>query len=119
MYLSFTEYSQRYQHPKRGDWHIPKQFASILKPFYDKAYDYYEQTLDEFVDLLRSKHPEMSETQLRAKAGEDARYLLPLGVHTNLGMTANARALSEALEVLWASPYAEVRELAGKIVQAA
>lgn len=117
-YLSFTEYSQRYQQPKRGDWHIPETAMELLEPFYQKAYDFYEQTFEELLDMLKKMHPDKKLSNLKAQAGEDARYLLPLGMYSNLGMTANARAISESLERLWYSDLPEVRALAEGIVKA-
>lgn len=117
-YLSFTEYSQRYQQPKRGDWYIPDSAEHLLEPFYQRAYDYYEQTLHELADMLKEIHPDKSEFARTALAGEDARYLLPLGTYTNLGMTGNARAIAESVERLWYSDLPEVRTLAKNIVKA-
>lgn len=85
-FLSFTEYSQRYQIPKRGAWHYE---IPIENTFYNKIFDIYESLL-EHIDK------------------EDARYVLPLAMHTNLGMSCNALALSRSLSALKRSKYVEV-----------
>lgn len=48
---------------------------------------------------------------------EDARYVLPLATETQFGMTINARSLENMIRKLYASEYAEVRELAGQLLR--
>lgn len=118
-HLSFTEYSQRYQKPQMGDWHIPEEVRPFLEPFYERAYQAYEKAIDDFCSFLAKEEPGLSDHQRERRAIEEARYLLPLGMYTNLGMTGNARAIGEAVEVLWYSDIPEVRHMANGIVKAA
>lgn len=118
-YLSFTEYSQRYQMPKKGDWYIPEEAIDLFEPFYEDAYDAYSKAVDDLVVFLAGAEPDLTDNQREKRAIEEARYLLPLGMYTNLGMTGNARAISEALEILWYNPNEEVRQMANGIVKAA
>ncbi len=127
-FLSFTEYSQRYQRPKRGDNYIPKElnsFPSLRKEFEqlcDFQYKIYSRLNKELFSFLKKKFsvPIGAEEKSHFKAlekiaFEDARYALNLSTLTNLGMTANARAIEDALSVLLSSRYAEVRNRAAEI----
>ncbi|MBA4552141.1 FAD-dependent thymidylate synthase [Thermoactinomyces vulgaris] len=122
---SFTEYSQRYQRPKRGDFYVPpvlEQNPGLKEKFLslqDKAYDTYEQLLSGLTAYLVKvipQKPEESERAYRMRiekiAFEDARYVLTLATFTNLGMTGNGRALRDTLVRLLSSPYDECRKLA-------
>ncbi|SFI88328.1 FAD-dependent thymidylate synthase [Thermoflavimicrobium dichotomicum] len=127
---SFTEYSQRYQRPKRGDFYIPQELeqAPELKKAYiqfnEKAYDIYEDIMAGLTRYLLQTIPkEENESdqrfQLRVEkiAFEDARYVLPLATLTNLGMTGNGRALRDTLVRLLSSAYTECHHLAHELEQ--
>ncbi len=127
-FLSFTEYSQRYQRPGRGDNYIPEEldsFPTLRKEFEqlcDFQYEIYSRLNDELFSFLKKKFPVPAGTEekshfraLEKTAFEDARYALNLSTLTNLGMTANARAVEDALSVLLSSRYAEVRNRAAEI----
>jgi flavin-dependent thymidylate synthase len=122
---SFTEYSQRYQRPKRGDFYIPEELKAHpeLKACYisinEKAYDIYEKLMQGLVQFLPQKFPQKeneSERAYRSRiekiAFEDARYVLTLATLTNLGLTGNGRALRDTLVRLLSSSHAESRQLA-------
>jgi len=127
-FLSFTEYSQRYQRPVRGDFFIPDSLNSGMKnkfiEFNNFTYDQYALLNEKLVSYLKSKLDKDKDESDRAFdsrvekiAFEDARYVLPLSVFTNLGMTGNARAIEEALIKLLSSPVKEVRKMAEAIKQ--
>lgn len=122
---SFTEYSQRYQRPRRGDFYIPEELDAhpSLREAYIRfqhdVYDAYETILGKLIPYLRqtiSRHDNETEkayeTRLEKLAFEDARYVLTLATLTNLGMTGNGRALRDTLVVLLSSPYPECVRLA-------
>ncbi|MBE3555503.1 MAG: FAD-dependent thymidylate synthase [Firmicutes bacterium] len=124
-YLSFTEYSQRYQQPKAGAFAMPVELADHprwkerFSTLQNRLYQSYEALLDKLVTARASQEPAKPDEReaqyqrrLRRASFEDARYVLSLAVRTSLGMTTNARALGEALRCLAASPYGEVRQLA-------
>lgn len=124
-YLSFTEYSQRYQQPKAGAFVLPPELAEHpewkerFSTLQNHLYQTYEALLDKLVAARASQEPRAPDEgeaqyqrRLRRASFEDARYALSLAVRTSLGMTTNARALGEALRCLAASPYGEVRQLA-------
>ncbi len=114
-HLSFTEYSQRYQKPRRGDFVVPPEIADSPKLadrflfVCDSQYDTYEKLNAEIFRFLKKTNPDTSENALEKIAFEDARYALNLSAMTSLGMTANARAVEDCLVELLSSQYAEAR----------
>ena len=126
-YLSFTEYSQRYQRPQPGGYVVPEELNAPgllalrqeFTAFCDHAFECYEQLQAGLLDHLLAQEPEVPgekpsarRARLEKLSFEDARYALPLAVHTNLGLTGNGRALRDGLVRLLSSPSAEVRSLA-------
>lgn len=124
-FLSFIEYSQRYQRPQRGDVYVPPQLSDHpdLQKLYldtcDRLYDAYEELNRGLVAYLQeriSRRTDESEAaylkRIEKIAFEDARYALPLATLTNLGMVGNARAVRDAIVRLLASPYPECVEMA-------
>ncbi|MEM7007653.1 MAG: FAD-dependent thymidylate synthase [Thermodesulfobacteriota bacterium] len=121
-YMSFTEYSQRYQSPVKGDFFTPGELDqnSELKNKYielnNYQYDIYSELNDKLFEFLKDTvpTPEGKEERIHHRAlekiaFEDARYALNLATYTNLGMTANARAIEDSLTKLLSSRYSEVR----------
>ena len=129
-YLSFTEYSQRYQRPLPGGFVVPAALAAPeLAPlrqqfevFCQFAFQRYEALQAGLLRHLEAVEPVRDGESGAARRGrleklsfEDARYALPLAVHSNLGLTGNGRALRDALVRLFSSPLPEVRNLASDI----
>ena len=127
-YLSFTEYSQRYQKPKKGDFFLPEELNqnTKLKNKYialnNFQYNVYEKLNDRLFIYLKRTFPTLKGMEERVHfralekiAFEDARYALNLAIFTNLGMTGNARAIEDCLVKLLSSPYKEVRDKASEI----
>ena len=59
------------------------------------------------------------DASIKAEAFDNARYLLPARIKTNIGQISNARTLAEQLSEMLANPIAEVRERAEQIKQEA
>lgn len=127
-YLSFTEYSQRYQKPKKGDYYVPHRIRSgnaLYKEYNDLCnlqYDTYQKLNSILIEHLKKTVPVPGEIEedthyraLEKVAFEDARYALNLATFTNLGLTANARAIEDSLSRLLSSKYDEVRKRAEEI----
>jgi thymidylate synthase ThyX len=127
-YLSFTEYSQRYQRPVRGDFYVPRELEQnpalgndYLK-LNDELYSIYSNLNEKLLAYLKKAEPAPVGTDEKAHlralekiAFEDARYALTLATFTNLGMTANARAIEDSLTKLLSNKYEEVRRRAEEI----
>ncbi len=137
LFISPIEYSQRYQKPKRGDFYTPieldaPKYESLKKEFIDYQYRLYDDYTRLYDLLLTHYHKTESkkdnekdkayESRIAKASFEDARYLLSLATHTNLGLTANARAMEDSLVHLLSSEYPEVRqrgeEIKGQVVYA-
>ena len=127
-YLSFTEYSQRYQRPVRGDFFVPRELDSDkrLRDEYinlnDELYAIYSELNEKLLVYLKKAEPIPEGVEEKAHmralekiAFEDARYALSLATYTNLGMTANARAIEDSLTKLLSNKYEEVRRRAVEI----
>jgi len=127
-YLSFTEYSQRYQKPQKGDFYVPetlKNRSNLLKEYVElnnKIYDIYSDLNTKLFDYLKDgvavpdgKDEKSHFRALEKLAFEDARYALNLATFTNLGMTANARAIEDTLTILLSSDYPEAVMRASEI----
>jgi len=127
-FLSFTEYSQRYQKPVKGDFYTPfelndhVELKSEFQNICNKQYDIYALLNDKLFEYLEEAIPvpngmeeRIHRRALEKVAFEDARYALNLATNTNLGMTGNARAIEDCLSVLLSSRYSEVRERAREI----
>lgn len=126
-YLSFTEYSQRYQRPLPGGFVIPtelnapglSELRAEFEAFCSFAFERYEELqvalLKHLLATESQREGETSESRrarLEKLSFEDARYALPLAVHSNLGLTGNGRALRDAIVRLLSSRLPEVRGLA-------
>lgn len=128
-FLSFTEYSQRYQEPQRGEYYRPTGLEGSQLKLYDRVldnlYDDYLEIQEGIVRHLdrtetrREEAPERRMRRFRRSSFEDARYALPLAMETNLGLTGNARALRDAIVVLLSSPHGEDQELGAAMRKAA
>ncbi|MBI4228865.1 MAG: FAD-dependent thymidylate synthase [Deltaproteobacteria bacterium] len=127
-YLSFTEYSQRYQKPEKGDFYIPEEInevPSLLNEYIELnnfLYDAYVKINDDLFEFLKASFPvpygkdEKAHYRAIEKiAFEDARYALSLATFTNLGMTANARAIEDTITKLLSNKYPEIRRRAKEI----
>lgn len=115
-FISLTEFSQRYQKPSKGGWHNPaesKELSDRFEDYFNRLFKVYE----ELVEKLTEHHVKngMAQGPAEKVAFEDARYVLPLAMHSQLGAKINGRALSETLQKMNASSDKEVRDLAGKI----
>lgn len=119
-FLSLTEFSQRYQKPQKGGWHNPAQDEEMKARFED-YFSRLFKVYDELVLKLTDHHIKngMEKNVAEKVAFEDARYVLPLAMHSQLGAKVNGRALSETLQQMNASADKEVRDLADKIQQEA
>lgn len=129
-WLSFIEYSQRYQKPKRGKYVTPAELTDLgderltaeYHQFQDYTFDVYEELMDGLMPWLKTRIPRRKRqtergwiSRLEKIAFEDARYALTLAAHTNLGMTGNARALRDGIVRLLSLPYEECNTLAARI----
>lgn len=127
-FLSFIEYSQRYQKPQQGDVFEPEvlrdhpDLQELFQTTCDQLYAAYEALNKGLLPYLRKEIPRNEgetdaryESRIEKIAFEDARYVLPLATLTNLGMVGNARAIRDAIVRLLSSTYPESVRMAEDI----
>ncbi len=125
---SYTEKSQRYI-TLEGDYLVPEEIAAMglserlaeVVSFLSSAYKSLNEGLLVF---MKKKHPDLwsdpkGRSVVEGYAKEDARYVMPLATLSQMGMTANSRVIEMTIRRLAANPLAEVRELSGRIFDAA
>lgn len=121
--------SSRYQDFSRAPAVVPEEFEPAQAAAYEAGcaalLDAYKRVHSEMTAFLRERlprpaglAPEAYERNIAARAFDVARYLLFLGIPTNVGQVSSIRTLEKQVRRLKASPYAELRSLAGEIAAA-
>ena len=103
---SFTEKSQRYVSMATAQWIAPLFQDAVEENDYTWLMERGLCLYNTFKDLLEKQGVDSK------KAGEDARYVLPLAILGDVGMTVNARVLETMISDGQAHPLPEVNELA-------
>ena len=128
---SYTEKSTRYQVYDKDTYLKPERLmASELGELYEETADYLMETYTELSgcmpEYFKKKNPQDKETpdalynmRIKNMSCDACRYLLPVSVLTNLGMTANARVIEGAIIKLLTHPLEELQEMGEKIKRAA
>jgi len=120
---SFTEKSQRYV-TLRGDFTLPPEIAGspLEKNFGETLAEqnrFYREALPLLTRYIQEKHQSsgapISRSLGESLAKEDVRYALSLAMHSQMGMTINARNLELMLRRLRALPLQEAAEFADKL----
>ncbi len=121
--------SSRYQDFSRSGWIVPPEFSPEDRQTYQRAAEKllaaYQKVHAAAAEHLRSRlprpedmKPDAYERSIAARAFDVARYLLFLGVPTNIGQVASIRTLEKQVRRLRASEYEELRSLASEIAEA-
>lgn len=119
---SFTEKSSRYQVFHAGRFHVPAEWRGLPEEeealgLVDDLYAAYGRLYKtRLAELEAQGRPEALSPRawrqaLHAGACDTARYLLPAGARTSLGMTVNARSLAHLIRRLRAHTLEELRAL--------
>ncbi len=121
---AFTEKSTRYQLFDKSKYLKPGEimessFAEKYEQVMDSLFDFYTESQQKVMDLMRSKFPrspEMSEkfyeSLIKARACDVLRYALPASTLTNIGMTCNAREWEHVIVKLLSHPLSEMNSIA-------
>jgi thymidylate synthase ThyX len=120
---SYTEKSTRYQKWGSQDFFIPpelddhplqKEYITTCRSLFNT----YAQSLALIRKLIESKSPlrpneieDAYDRRIRSQYVDSCRFLLPSASLANLGMTANARILENAIRKMRSHPLAEVRQV--------
>ncbi len=121
--------SSRYQDFSSADVIVPPEFSHEQALVYRRAaarlLEAYGRLHQVMKTALAERHPrpedmpaEAYRRAIAARAFDVARYLLLLGVPTNVGQITSIRTLEKQIRRLKASEYAELRELAEEVAQA-
>ncbi len=116
---SFTEKSQRYV-TLSNDYVIPEEIEnSVLKEEYtsmvEKQFNFYRKLYDAAKSMLVVDDFGGSKKLMYNRAKEDARYVLPLAMESQMGMTISARNLERLLRRLDCCDLTEASVLKEKI----
>jgi thymidylate synthase ThyX len=124
---SYTEKSTRYQKWGREDFYIPPELEGHpLRESYIQTCrllcDTYAKSLAPVRELVEHQSPprpgeteEAYDRRIRSQYVDSCRFLLPAASLANLGMTANARVLENAIRKMRSHPLAEVRQIGEEI----
>ena len=122
--------SSRYQDFSKGEIVTPPEIVgtaaeSVYNEAAQKLLAAYLEIHQRLVEHLAGQHPRPAEMKegayqrtIAARAYDVARYLLFLGVSTNIGQVTSIRTLEKQMQRLGASVYGEVRELAAEMHEA-
>jgi len=124
---SYTEKSTRYQKWGREDFYVPPELEG--HPLWESyiqtcrlLFDTYAKSLAPVRELVERQSPprpgeteEAYDRRVRSQYVDSCRFLLPAASLANLGMTANARVLENAIRKMRTHPLAEVRQIGEEI----
>ncbi|HME31399.1 MAG TPA: FAD-dependent thymidylate synthase, partial [Terriglobales bacterium] len=125
------ERSTRYQDFQKSGYFVPDfgddvAARALYRETVDLLFAEYLHFSDEMFAYLRDRTPqppemklEAYERNLRARAFDLSRYLLPLATNTSLGQIVSARTLESQVSRLLSDTHAEVRRLGELLKQAA
>lgn len=112
---SFTEKSQRYV-TLEGEYIIPREIKGMeleerFNKIVSKQVALYHRLYELGIHRLEEQGFSGKKRELEGRVKEDARYLLPLAMQTQMGMTINARSLERLLRRLDKTPFVEAKHL--------
>ncbi|GAB4487434.1 MAG: FAD-dependent thymidylate synthase [Anaerolineales bacterium] len=126
---SYTEKSTRYQKWNLDNFHTPAELdGHPLREEYVSTcrmlFETYQKSLEPVRNLVEKQSPrreneseEAWDRRIRSQYVDSCRFLLPAAALANVGMTANARVLENAIRKWRSHSLAEVREI-GETVKA-
>lgn len=122
--------SSRYQDFSKGNIVTPPELLdtggeAVYRAAAEKLLDTYLDIHRRLVEHLTEKHPRPEKMKagaykrtIAARAFDVSRYLLWLGISTNIGQVTSIRTLEKQMQRLGASDYREVRDLAAEMHEA-
>ncbi len=120
---SYTEKSTRYQKWNPDAFYIPPELeGNPRQKTYELAcrhlFDTYARSLEPLRQVVQKQNPrkgtesdEAYERRIRSTYVDSCRFLLPAASLANLGMTANARVLENAIRKMLSHPLSEVQQI--------
>ncbi|MDD5022680.1 MAG: FAD-dependent thymidylate synthase [Candidatus ainarchaeum sp.] len=125
---SYTEKSTRYQiitkdlaYTPEFDEESKKEYLETIEVLFD-AYNKSIEKLTEYYNKTEpedKENPKKREMEVKLKAIDHARFLLPLSTYANVGITINARSLEHMLAKMFSNNLPEVKLIAEEIKEKA
>jgi thymidylate synthase ThyX len=124
---SYTEKSTRYQKWDADAFTIPPELEThpLREEYVSACRLLFKTYLDSLIPLRRlvesrtprreNENDEAYDRRIRSQYVDSCRFLLPAAAHANVGMTANARVLENAIRKMRSHPLAEVRLIGEEI----
>ena len=123
---SFTEKSTRYQKFDLNrcyrDEQLMQQHGPLVESTLDQLFRTYALVHESVSELMKQKNPRVADekesayaTKINALACDVARYVLPVGTLTNVGVTINARSLEHCITKLLSHSLQEMREIGAEM----
>lgn len=124
---SYTEKSTRYQKWESGGYFTPRAIAEspnagLYRETCDRLFETYQRSLGPVKAVAQARHPRKEDEsearwdgRIRSKYVDVCRFLLPMSALANVGMTANARVLENAIRKMLSHPLEEVREIGQEV----
>jgi thymidylate synthase ThyX len=124
---SYTEKSTRYQKWGADDFFIPPELdghplraetvrtCSLLFQTYADSLTPVRALVEKQSPRRESENEEAYDRRIRSQYVDSCRFLLPAAALANLGMTANARVLENAIRKMLSHPLAEVRAIGEEV----
>lgn len=83
-----------------------------VRALVDRAYELYAKMLKELPEKMSEQYPDETDAQIKKRVFDSARYLLPAGTVTSLGICAYPRDIAEMIATLGSSKTGEFRRIA-------
>jgi len=124
---SYTEKSTRYQKWQPDDFTIPPELEGhpLCNEYVETMrllFRTYIDSLDPVKNLIIARSPrrenereEAYDRRIRSQYVDTCRFILPAAANANVGMTANARVLENAIRKMLSHPLAEVRAIGEQV----
>jgi thymidylate synthase ThyX len=124
---SYTEKSTRYQKwDLKGYFTPPEVIGTDYESLYHKTCDHlfqtYQESLEPVRNIVQNENPrrenetdERWDGRIRSRYVDVCRFILPSAALANVGMTANARLLENAIRKMLSHPLGEVRDIGEQV----
>jgi len=118
---SYTEKSTRYQVFDKDKYYKPElgELNWLYQETCDFLFSKYNELMPLVIGFFKKKFPDEKEMEIKNRALDCLRYILPASTLTTLGMTINSRALEHSISKLLTHPLAEMQEIGKEMKESA
>lgn len=97
---------------------IPQAMLDTFGPVIQECFALYDRTLVELPKYVKQRYPEYSQFQVDRAVFDVARYLLPAGCTTSVGICAYPRDIAEMISDFTGSPLSELQDIGAALFDA-